>query len=644
MNGTVYARRPSRSLRTTLMFWFLFFSLVPLALVTGYFVRVYDSTIDNEVRTRLRASSREVAQQFRDLSRRLRAHGQAFAFEPGVAFALNSNTTSLQRIGADRLKGKLVHRVGFVNRRGRYLLSAVRTETGTVYDGRAAAGNLVWEAAFLERARLNAQMQFAEFNSDGSLEIITVTRVRDRRGELAGFIEEVYIVQNQELFFMGRRLNVEVALFDEKRLPRTVSHSHLLGLRERVSVTGSDDPYSVVQLGEIPMGFWQTRLAIGETAITVVLGISKAAAVLFQRKMMTALLTIVGILFAAVVFLTWLVASKLIVQPIQSLVLATQVLSERDRPELIPITSDDELGVLTASFNDMSNRIYSAQTQLRGKIEELESAYGELKDTQARLVHTAKMASLGQLVAGVAHELNNPIGFIYSNMEHLRDYSQKLIHLLETAERSPKKLEQEKKEIDYEFLVRDLPKLIKSCEDGARRTRDIVVGLRNFSRLEEAKLQQVNLRDNVESTLQLLAGDIKNRIQIETHLDSLPLVTCFPSQLNQVFMNILANAVQAIQGPGQIRIDGRSIRKKGKEFVSLSFVDSGPGIKPEVLEKIFDPFFTTKGVGQGTGLGLSISYGIVRKHGGDITVKSEVGKGSEFIVVLPVEGPVDVAI
>jgi two-component system, NtrC family, sensor kinase len=241
------------------------------------------------------------------------------------------------------------------------------------------------------------------------------------------------------------------------------------------------------------------------------------------------------------------------------------------------------------------------------------------------------------LVAGIAHELNNPIGFIYSNMTHLRTYTDKLIALADTAQKHPEKIEEKINEVDLEDIREDLPKLISSCEDGARRTRDIVLGLRNFSRLEEAKLKEIDIGESIDNTLNLLSGEIKNRIQVMKDYGSLPPVNCFASQINQVFMNILSNAIQAIEGKGNIWITAKKVKATGgDDFVHISFQDSGKGMTTQVMEKIFDPFFSTKGVGQGTGLGLSISYGILQTHGGDIQVKSQIGIGTEFIVKIPV--------
>jgi two-component system NtrC family sensor kinase len=220
-------------------------------------------------------------------------------------------------------------------------------------------------------------------------------------------------------------------------------------------------------------------------------------------------------------------------------------------------------------------------------------------------------------------------------MAHLREYSDKLQTLMRLTEEDPAKARNFKKEIDYDYIVEDLPRLIKSCEDGARRTRDIVVGLRNFSRLEEAQLKKVQLREGLEATLRMIQGEIKGRIQVETVFAEMPDVLCYASELNQVFMNLLTNAAQAIEETGTIHID---VRANGETAV-VRIKDTGKGMAPETAERIFDPFFTTKPIGQGTGLGLSVSYGIIKKHGGDIQVQSKPGQGTEFIVSLPISGP-----
>jgi two-component system NtrC family sensor kinase len=294
----------------------------------------------------------------------------------------------------------------------------------------------------------------------------------------------------------------------------------------------------------------------------------------------------------------------------------------------LAISTETEVGLLMESFNDMSKKVSQSRQELEKKLE-------ELKNTQATLVHSAKMASLGQLVAGVAHELNNPIGFIYSNITHLKEYVEKIQKVWVAVEKNPNEVESIKKEVDFDYIMEDLPKLISSCEDGAKRTRDIVLGLRNFSRLDEAQLKKVDLKEGLQNTLKLLASELKNKIIVHEEYGKLDLVRCYASQINQVFMNIISNAAQAIEKEGDIWI--KTWQEDNLAFVSIR--DSGPGIPREAFDKIFDPFFTTKPVGKGTGLGLSISYGIVQKHGGEILVESQPGHGTTFIVKVPLEGP-----
>ena len=333
--------------------------------------------------------------------------------------------------------------------------------------------------------------------------------------------------------------------------------------------------------------------------------------------------------------ITIFATSANILKPLEDLVLATRDIPASDLPVEIPIKSDTEIGLLTESFNEMSRSILQTRQELKKRILDLEQANQKIKDTQAKLIHSAKMVSLGQLVAGVAHELNNPIGYIHSNLGHLREYSEKLLELIRLAEINPALLKEKMVAFDLDFIKKDLPKLIDSCEEGARRTRDIVVGLRNFSRLDEAKLKELNVNESLDNTLQLLSGETKNRIEILKNYEEIPPVVCYASQINQVFMNILSNAVQAIEGPGKIWITTKLTQNNQKSMVSIAIQDSGKGIPPQILEKIFDPFFSTKDVGQGTGLGLSISYGIIEKLGGEIRVKSQEGIGTEFVILFP---------
>jgi signal transduction histidine kinase len=270
---------------------------------------------------------------------------------------------------------------------------------------------------------------------------------------------------------------------------------------------------------------------------------------------------------------------------------------------------------------------------------ELARSKAELERLQAQIIHSEKMASLGQLAAGVAHELNNPAGFIYGNMEILRTCAAGLERLLSFYDNAqlPESLTSQvkviKEETDYEHSLEDLKSIIADCHSGAERIRDIVQNLRLFSRLDEAEFKKVNLHDGIESTIRLLSQYYgSGHTTLERDYTDLPPVTCYAGQLNQVWMNLLTNAAQAIGCEGRVRVATR----KENDMAVVSISDTGEGIAPEHLKKIFDPFFTTKPVGEGTGLGLSITYGIIERHGGSINVESRPGEGTTFTVILPI--------
>jgi signal transduction histidine kinase len=285
---------------------------------------------------------------------------------------------------------------------------------------------------------------------------------------------------------------------------------------------------------------------------------------------------------------------------------------------------------------------YNADLEARNK--QLAAQKAELEQLQARLVQNEKMASLGQLAGGVAHELNNPAGFICSNMESLSSYLTGLERLLAFYQRIPvpEELRAEatalKSEINCDELLPELGSIVADCQEGARRIHDIVLNLRTFSRLDQADVKTVDIHEGIDSTIRLLSQYYKaNHITLIRNYGELPLIECFAGQLNQVWMNLLKNAAQAIGAtPGEVRIE--TGMNEGFAFVRIG--DTGPGIAPEHLSRIFDPFFTTKNVGEGTGLGLSISYGIVEKHGGSIKVESTPNQGATFMTLLPLESQI----
>jgi signal transduction histidine kinase len=271
---------------------------------------------------------------------------------------------------------------------------------------------------------------------------------------------------------------------------------------------------------------------------------------------------------------------------------------------------------------------------------ELARRKAELERVQAQLVHSEKMASLGQLAAGVAHELNNPAGFILGNMSALPEYVRRLEKVLSTYEEaslSPADsglVAAAKLEVDYNHILGDLNSIATDSLSGAERIKEIVQNLRLFSRLDEAELKEVDIHEGIESTIRLLSKYFTSpSIGLRRIYGNLPRINCYAGQLNQVWMNLLVNAAQAIgERSGEVSIK----TSPQEQTVAVSVSDTGSGIAPEHITRIFDPFFTTKPVGEGTGLGLSISHGIVARHGGTLTVESLQGRGTTFNVVLPV--------
>jgi hypothetical protein len=295
--------------------------------------------------------------------------------------------------------------------------------------------------------------------------------------------------------------------------------------------------------------------------------------------------------------------------------------------------------------------------QTREQTDKIGHTLNDLQNAQLQIIQSEKMASLGQLVAGVAHEINNPVNFIHGNLIHAEEYTQELLNCVRLYQKSypepTSELQKFLKKTDVDFLFSDIPKLFKSMQVGTERIREIVASLRNFSRLDEAEFKEVDIHDGIDSTLMILQNRLKPitddaGIEIIKEYDSLPLVECYPGQLNQVFMNLVANSIDALQEhnqtrspeeteskPSQIRIT--TTLTHNKQWVAIHISDNGPGIPPELRDRLFDPFFTTKSVGKGTGLGLSISYQIVtEKHHGKLYCHSELGKGSEFVVEIPV--------
>lgn len=370
------------------------------------------------------------------------------------------------------------------------------------------------------------------------------------------------------------------------------------------------------------------------------------------------LLGVTVVLASLVVFFTYLIAEG-ITGPLKILIRSASTIARGNFKERVPIRSADELGILASKFNEMAGALSAREIQLqelnknleemvRDRTIELENshealkrAYLDLQSAQEQLVQTEKMASLGQLVAGIAHEIKNPLNFIYGNTGFLADYTQKLQEIVDAFERLPSLSSEDrlamaelKERNQYDFIKTDLKILIDNFTEGARRINTIVTDLRTFSRMDTDTISEVDLHASLEMSLNLLRNQYKNRIEIHKEYGDIPKIRGYSGKLNQVFMNLLSNAFHAVREKGDVWIRTRS----NGAAVEVEIEDNGVGIPKEHMKRIFEPFFTTKPVGQGTGLGLSISYGIIEQHQGRIEVSSVPLKGSSFVVTLPITG------
>jgi two-component system, NtrC family, sensor kinase len=389
---------------------------------------------------------------------------------------------------------------------------------------------------------------------------------------------------------------------------------------------------------------------------TVGVGIDNADIFRPIRSMTYWLIAVALALGSLVVLFTFVIAQGITV-PLKNLIQTAQRIAQGNLSERVLIRTSDEVGILGATFNDMARSLEAREEELqelnknledmvRQRTLELETshealkkAYTDLQSAQDQLIQTEKMASLGQLVAGIAHEIKNPLNFIYGNTGFLAEYVRKLQFLIDCFETLPSlspedrtTLAGKKQEVNYEFIREDLHTLIDNFTEGARRINTIVSDLRTFSRIDKGVVSEIDLHASLEMSLNLLSNQYKSRIEVHREYGEIPKIVGYSGKLSQVFMNLLSNAFHAIKDRGDVWI--RTRRRDGT--VEVEIEDNGVGIPRENLNRIFEPFYTTKPVGQGTGLGLSISYGIIEQHHGKIQVASTPQKGTIFTVRLPV--------
>jgi len=482
----------------------------------------------------------------------------------------------------------------------------------------------------------------------------------DSDGKTAGFIEGYVTMDSLKWNHLSQFQGVEFVLVGANRKVLSASQENfgnlfqndLASWKELEGASETILPSKTVEFEGTPYEFFFAPI-VGENAQNeawIGVGLSRAQHIFLQNRILVWVVGLTVLLSLVVTAFSFLFSQKLTL-PLRHLVQAAETVRSGQAVEPLRVEATEEISFLVERFNEMTMSVQAAKRTLETKLEELADTNIQLTQMQDQLVQSAKMSSLGQLVAGVAHELNNPIAFIYSNMVQMRQYLKNIEELTAMVDDLQGKLPPEERtrihnmleKMEWEYVKTDMADIVQSCLEGSVRVKDIVLGLRNFSRLDKGEVAEADVNVALRNTAKLLTGQMKNRVRVDWSLCDGGLVRCNISQVNQVFMNIMANGLQAIEGEGDLFVQTENLIHQGEDFVRVRIRDSGQGMPAEVVAKIFDPFFTTKSVGEGTGLGLSIVYGIVQKHGGFIDVKSvqfpDPMHGSTFDIYLPKRGP-----
>ncbi|WP_228021314.1 ATP-binding protein [Vasconcelosia minhoensis] len=505
-------------------------------------------------------------------------------------------------------------------------------------------------------------------------QLLGVLSVDLRLSNISDFLANLELSQNSQVFIMQRNgdlvassngqplyqsVNGEPQRLNALDSTDSLTQATTRALQERFDLQNIEQEQSLIlplqgQRRYLHIRPWRDADGLDWLVVTVVPESDFMAQI--QANTRTTILLCLGAL--AIASVLGLYTSHWIVQSVWQLDRAARAISRGDLNQQVQKSSIQEFSSLGQTFNQMAKQLQESFETLEERVEErtqtLSNTLVELQQAQTQLIQTEKMSSLGQLVAGVAHEINNPISFIYGNLEPAKEYAQDLILLLqhyqsECPQPSPV-IQAFIQEIDLVYLQSDFLKVLNSMELGAERITEIVRSLKIFSRQDESDVKTVDIHEGIDSTLLILSSQLKAQnwrpaIEVIQDYGDLPPVSCYPGQLNQVFMNILANAIDAIdeslERAGPIAVPQITIRTQATlNQAIIRIADNGLGIPENVRVKLFDPFFTTKPVGKGTGLGLSISYQIItERHGGQLTCWSKPGQGTEFAIAIPLTLP-----
>lgn len=547
-------------------------------------------------------------------------------------------------------------------------------------------GKLTWTDAYVFRtsrtAGINASLALTQQDK-----VVGVVSIAFELQQIAHYLQELAAQNNLTVFIVntkGELIATSIALEE----PYTVTGTDSLQLKhlqeattpalqlvnqvlasEQIDITDLDRPQQIIyrhqETGEryylavAPLGLLDWRM------ITLIPESNYLGEVNATITNATLHLSLVTLLLAIIMSL---ITSQWITKPVLRLSAASEAIAAGNLDQTVALPKIRELKVLAQAFNRMAQQLKDSFVQLEATNADLEdrvaartaalsAALANMQKMQTQLIHTEKMSSLGQLVAGVAHEINNPVNFIHGNLMHAQEYAEDLLTIVALYEATQPKLNQQQhpelEEIDIEFIKTDFPKLLDSMKVGTERIHNIVKSLRHFSRLDEAEFKLADIHEGIDSSLMILHNRLKARpdysgINVVKEYADLPKIECYAGQLNQVFMNVLTNAIDALEGydractEAQRQTDPPTIWIKTEQadpnWVTIQIINNGPPIPPEVQAKLFDPFFTTKPIGQGTGLGLSISYQIiVEKHKGMLSCQSDATIGTVFTIKIPAQ-------